>query len=271
MQLQRKREKRALDIIARCILVIIAIIVVISTVSFIRGKYEKYNETLSEYEAELKGEYNFTNIEELQFLNTEGVIEYQNYVREIIQSDAIENVTSITVLDTITNNAESGTYEWFITLDDKNNTTYKNIYTPSAVNDNVGAFTMSQFDVAEIMDDTENEAISIKEDAISENESDYIDGTLDDITGILPTIENIGLVTKYIDDEDGVTLSNKLRVFLVESNNNRRLFTITQSGIENKEDRYTFIIKAKITLSQNNTIRAVYNKASKAFTFEYTD
>lgn len=267
---EKMSEEKAINILTKIILGIIGVIIFILAVSFIYGKYNKYNALINGYETELTDQYSFNNIETLQFLDTENLIEYQKLVKEIIEGDEIEDVSEIVVLDTIVKNSDSGIYEWFISLNDKDMSTYKNTYTASGINsDEIGAFTISKYEVDENSDFNDEEN-TIKEEAIQDG-MNYIEGSIDNIASVLPTVENIGKLGEYIADEDGVEFSNKFRTFLVETGNNRRTFILSQSSIENKANEVVFVLKPEIKLAKENTIRVVFDKKERTFIFEYTD
>ena len=107
---EKMSEEKAINILTKIILGIIGVIIFILAVSFIYGKYNKYNALINGYETELTDQYSFNNIETLQFLDTENLIEYQKLVKEIIEGDEIEDVSEIVVLDTIVKNSDSGIY-----------------------------------------------------------------------------------------------------------------------------------------------------------------
>ena len=118
--------------------------------------------------------------------------------------------------------------------------------------------------------DFNDEENTIKEEAIQDG-MNYIEGSIDNIASVLPTVENIGKLGEYIADEDGVEFSNKFRTFLVETGNNRRTFILSQSSIENKANEVVFVLKPEIKLAKENTIRVVFDKKESTFIFEYTD
>ena len=75
MQKSKKKisEEKAAKMIVRGITAVVFIYVAICSISFIVGQNNKYNDEITRYRREAKGEGGFANIELLQFMNTDAV------------------------------------------------------------------------------------------------------------------------------------------------------------------------------------------------------
>lgn len=262
------REERALKMISRAVIVIIAIYIMICTVSFIIGKTAKYDEKIDLYKREMRGDKGFTNIETLRFLKTDEVIKYQDIVSSTLDTNQdIGKYQDITILDTITYSKESNLYEWFFVLDDKKGSIFSNTYSK----------TDGTFSVYEYVQDTDidsavnNASEEFADDPEADDETYYISGSIENVAGINPDISGAGSVSKKFSDEENIELIEKLRSFLNETKNNRRKFTLNKGSIKDTDTEITFVLEPEVKLKKNNKIKATYDKREKVFEYEYTD
>ena len=263
MNRKNAKEVQAVKRIVRMAVIVFSCMLVIITFFFIQGTCERYNEVIDEYELEIKNKYSVTNIERLDFLNTEEIIAYKKLLQETLSTEGISENVELTVLDTIKHNEDERTYDWLIVCDNQANRMYSNTYHESD-----GNFTVFQFeDTQEISEEDEEE---IKDSASIDNSS-YINGSIDNIAAVEPTIQNLVALSHYMDDEAGAEFSGKLLEFLVETNNNRRTFTVSTASLEKKGNEIICVLHPEIELNENNTIKAVYNSSDQTFVFEYTD
>lgn len=259
---KKKSEEKAVKRIITAITAIIFIYAAICTISFVAGKYDEYSTAIEAYKNEAKGKGEFTNIEQLQFLNTEDVIEYKKNVAQILEAEPdIKGYDNITVLDVITYNQDTNTYEWLIALDDKDKSTFSNSFNGKEHTFSIYQFTQS-----------EKENSEDSEDMNAEASDEYVAGGIQNIADTTPTIENINILNEYIGDISSTSramFAEKLRVFLVDTENNRRIFKVRADSIKETSNGFSCLLDPKIKLENDNIIKVNYDKESDTYEYEY--
>ena len=260
---KKKSEERAIKMIIRAVTVVVFIYVAICSISFIAGQNSKYSAEIKGYEREARGEGGFTNIELLQFLNTDDVIKYKSVVKQALDADTeITKFKNITVLDVITYDKDTNVYEWLFALDDKKESTFYNTF-----NGNEHTFSVYKFAEPEAYGDMEKPT----EQSV---QGEYISGSLQNINDTVPDISNIDILKPYIGDANSLqrtTLVEDLKTFLIDTKNNRRSFSVKNDSANETKNGFEFVITADIKLETNNSIKMKYDQASITSECEYSD
>lgn len=266
MNQKKEKEQKAVNRILCIVVIAFGCILLIIMLSFVKGTCDRYEEEIQDYELEIKNRYSFTNIERLDFLTTDEIITYKKLLQESLAAEGISENVNLTVLDTITHNEAEGAYEWLIVCDNQKNQMYANTYHELDHN-----FTVLQFDenidTKEIDEEIKKE---IKESA-SADDSEYVNGSIQNLAAVEPTVRNLGALSPYMDDQACSELSGKLLEFLVETNNNRRSFSVSTASAEEKGSIVFCVLHPEIELNENNTIKVSYDREDSLFNFEYTD
>ena len=264
MQKSKKKisEEKAAKMIVRGITAVVFIYVAICSISFIVGQNNKYNDEITRYRREAKGEGGFANIELLQFMNTDDVIEYKNVVAQALEADSdIGRDSNITILDVITYDQDSNIYEWLFALDDRNESTFYNSF-----NGNEHTFSVYRFTEPEIYEDTENPT----EQSV---QGEYFTGSIQNINDTAPEISNIDILEPYIGDINSsqrTMFIEGLKTFLIDTKNNRRSFSVKEDSVQKTRNGFECVVTADIKL-ENNNIKIKYDKVSDTYECEYVD
>lgn len=268
-----EKEVRAVGMIRKALKIIILVLVLIMSVSLLYGRYTSLNEKIAAYENEVSGRYVFSNIEILRFLTTDGVKNFRKQVEFALDSAQISDVKTITILDSISKEDQQDYYEWLIACDDKAHTQFICTYSGdmnSVEGDMNSSISVGPFEPVQHSSATSEQAESISLSA-QDDTQEYISGTISNIELIQPRISGQNYLYDNIPQQICDTMSQKMLEFLVETQNNRRSFYISQSGIRKAGDIVMFSIKPETTIGENDSISCKYSISNNSFMFEYTD
>lgn len=263
---QKARRDLVLKIIYLAFVAILLFVVMTCSISFTLGHLKKYDEQLDDYKDGINHGFVISNLENLTFLQTDDVVEYKTVFKKALKdNDLYKKVKNVIVLDTIAKQNEVEQYEWYSVCDDKEKTTFINNYDA-----NSKGFTISKFDKDEEdagLTDEQVEKIQIKDE---ESDDNYVNGSVSDIEAINPKLSNTDELFTIIRNNE-TELLDSFRKFLVETENNRRNFTVIDNSIKQTDSTVSCTFGADVELSNNNIIKMTYSKSDRTFVFDYAN
>lgn len=256
-------EGKILKTIYITIIVIFLILSIVTSIFFVKGKVSIYNEEITKYKEDINTDYMFTNMELLDFFTVSDIEEYKKSFERLVENEAITGFDKVTILDSIAKSVDGEQYEWlsvcnnektnvFVSKYDKANKYYSVLlYTDENAND---------FDLSE-------EEKQMIKDAAGQNDKNYIDGGIENISEVKAVIKNRSDIEKVVSKNKMTAFDDKLLTFLNETSNHRREFTA--SDIKSSGNNVTFKLTASVELDTNNIINGTFNKDKGIFVFEY--